>query len=315
MKANLKKANETTLFSEHVPISYQASVYRVTSGENNTRNETISTRQIFNNSHLYNELDVCCSQTNKKLQVVYPDRQFIPVAKTNLFGITVSAFGKDFVVTSSLNAVYMFSIESLHVTPISHESFNTSINDSYVKVKAKNDTILVSAADTLVLQKIKTQNFISRSRLLYFTNCNHTKRDMPEHCSGDNQWSATDSVGDQFAYDGSEFIALSGRHPRYGYSVVAVFRNNNDTWELHQVLGHEEMDFTAPYSIATNQKFMVIAGSEVYVYLKSSDSFWKKEPILSENAMGGKYAYLTNDNTLFMLTVNTRTLTVFQMRT
>ena len=319
IKANLKKANETTLFSEHVPISYQAIVHRITSGENNTRNETISTRQIFNNSHLHNGLDVCCSKRNKKLQVVNPDRQFIPVAKTNLFGVTVSAFGKDLLVASSQNAVYVFSIESLHITPISHESLNTSINDSYVKVKAKNDTILVSAANTLVLHKIKTQNLTSASWLLYFTNCNHTMRDTPEHCSGDNQWSATDSVGDQFAYDGSEFIALSGRHPRQGYCVVGVFRNNKDTWELHQVLGHEEMDFTVPYSIATNQKFMAIAGSEIRVYSKTLDSFWKKETILSENlpqnGLGEKYVYLTSNNTLFMLTVNTRTLTVFQMET
>ena len=317
IKANLKKANETTLFSEHVPISYQASVYRVTSGANDTRNETINTQQIFNNSHLYSELDVCCSLRNKKLQIVYPDRQFIPVAETNLFGVTVSAFGKETIIASSQNAVHMFSIQSAHITPVAHVSFNTTVNDTYLTVKAKNDAILVSVASTLVLQKFKTQNLTSRSQVFHFTNCNHTTTDTPEHCSGNRQWSAMDSVGDEFAFDGSEFIAVSGRHFREGYSVVGVFKNSNDTWELHQVLGREEMDFTVPYSIAINQKFMVIAASEIRVYSKQSDSFWKKESILSERLpqhfMGAKYVYLTNDNTLFSLIVNTRTLNVFQL--
>ena len=318
IQASLKQANETTLFSEHVPISYQASVYRVTSGTNDTRNETINTRMILNNSHLYNELDVCCSHRNKKLQIVYPDRQFIPVAETNLFGVTISAFGKDLIVTSSQNAVYMFSIESVHITPVAkHASFNTSGSDSYVKVKAKNDTILVSAAATLILQKFNTRNLTSRSQLFYLTNCNHTMTDTPEYCTEGRQWSTVDSVGDEFAYDGSEFVAVSGRHSRDNYSVTGVFKNNNTTWELHQVLGREDMDFTAPYSIAISQKFMIIAGSEVHVYSKQPDSFWKEDTILSQrlpqHIMGAKYVYLTKENTLFILTVNTRTLNVFQL--
>ena len=319
IKANLKKANETTLFNKHVSITYQASVYRVTSGENETRNVTIDSRQIFNDSHLYSDLDVCCSKTNKLPQIVYPDRQFIPVAETNLFGVTVSAFGKGLIVASSQNAVYMFSTESLHITPIAHVSFNTSINDSYVKVKTKNDTILVSVAGSLMLQKQNHDNLTSRSSFFYITNCNHTMTDAPEHCSGDNQWSSLESTGREFAYDGTEIIAVSGRDPHEGYGVVAVFKNDTKGWRLHQVLGREEMDFSVPYSIAVNQEFVVTASSEVRIYSKKLDSLWKKETTLSEtlpqNILSAKTVYLTNENELFILTVQARTLHVFQLGT
>ena len=316
IKANFKEVNETTLFNKHVPITYQASVYRVTSGANET--ETIDSRQIFNNFHLYNDLDVCCSKTNKISRIVYPDHQFNPVAETNLFGATVSALGKDLIVASSQNTVYMFLPESLHIKPIVRVSFNTSINDSYVKVKAKNDTILVSVAGSLVLQKHNHDNLTSTSSFFYITNCNHTMTDTVEHCSGDNQWSSLPNVGQEFAYDGNEIIAVSGRDPHNGYGVVAVFKNDTGSWRLHQVLGHEEMDFTVPYSIVVNQQFMVISGSGIRVYAKKSNSFWKKERTLSErlpqNFVSAKTVYLTNENELFILTVQARMLNVFELR-
>ena len=319
IKANLKKANETTFFNKHVPITYQASVYRVTSGANETRNVTINSRQVFNDSHLHSDLDVCCSKTNKFPPIVYPDRQFIPVTETILFGITVSAFGKDLIMASSQNAIYMFSTESLHITPIAYIPFNTSVNDSYVKVKAKNDTILVSVGGTLVLQRQNSENLTSTSSSFYITNCNHTTTDTPEHCTRDTQWSSLESIGREFAYDGSEIIAVSGRHPREDYAVVAIFKNGSNSWKLHQVLGREGKDFTVPYSIAVNQQFMVIAGSEIRLYSKRLDSFWKKETTLSEslpqNVLSAKTVYLTKENELFILMIEARTLNVFELGT
>ncbi len=228
----------------------------------------------------------CCSKINELPQIVYPDREFIPVTETKLFGVTVSNFGKDLVMASSQNAIYMFSTESLHITPIAHISFNTSTNDSYVKVKAKNYTILLSVAGSLVIQKHNNDNLTSTissfSPRVYITNCNHSMRETPEHCSGDNQWSSLESVGREFAYDGTDIIAISGRHPNESYAVVAVFKNDGNWWRLHQVLGGEEIDFTIPYSIALNQQFMVIAGSEICVYSKTLNSIWKKEETISE---------------------------------
>ena len=319
IKANLKKENETILFKKHVPITYKASVYRVTSGANETRNVTIGNRQIFNGAHIYSNLDVCCSKINELPQIVYPDRQFLPVGKTTLLGVTISAFSKDLVIASSQNAVYMFSIESLHITPIAHVSFNTNLNDSYVKVKAKNDVILVSFARSLVIQKHNNNNLTSTSSLFYITNCNHTMTETPEHCSGDNQWSSLESVGREFAYDGTEVIAVSGRDPNQSNAVVAVFKNDSNWWRLHQVLDGEEMDFTVPYSIAVNRQFMVIAGSEIRVYSKRLDSSWKKETTISEklpkNILSKKVVYLTNKNELFILTMQERALYVFQFGT
>ena len=314
IKANLKRPNETTLFTKHVPSIYKASVHRVTSGENETRNETIENRQIFDDFHLHSSLDVCCSKTNKEPQTVYPDRRFIPVAETELFGVTVSAFGKGLVVASSKNAVYMFSTESLHITPIAHVPFNTSINDSYVKVKAKNDTILVSVAGSLVIQKHDRDNlYTSTNSLFYITNCNHTMTDAPEHCSGNDQWSSLGSVGWEFAYDGAESVAVSGR------DVVGVFKNESNGWILHQVLGRNEMDFTLSYRIAINQHFLVVADSKIRVYSKGSDSFWKKDTTISErlpqNVSSFKNVYLTNENELFILTKQGKTLQVFEIAT
>ena len=315
IKANLKKANDTILFSKHVPVTYKASVYRVTSGQNETRNVTIDYRQIFNDTHLYDDLTACCSKKNRNPRIVHPDRQFKPVTETSLFGVTVSAFNKSLIVASSQKAVYMFSTESLHITPVAHVTFNMSSNDSYVKVKAKNDTILASVGRSLVLQKFNDDNFTSTDSIVYITNCNYTMTDAPEHCSGDNQWSSIESTGQEFAYDGNEIIAVTGRDPQQGYGVVAVFKNNESSWTLHQVLGHEKKDFTVPYSITINQQFMVIAGSEISVYSKTVDSSWKKETTLSENlpqsSLSAKTVYLTNKNELFILMIRTKTLSVF----
>ena len=317
IKANLKTANDTILFGKHVPVTYKASVYRVTSGQNETRNVTIDRQQIFNNIHFYEDLTACCSKKNLHPRIVYPDRQFKPVTETSLFGVTVSAFNKSLIVTSSQKAIYIFSTESLHFTPIGHVRFNTSSNDSYVKVKAKNYTILASVATSLALQKFSNDDFTSTGSVVYMTNCNYTMTDVPEHCSGDNQWSSIESVGQEFAYDGTDFIALTGRDPHEGHGVVAVFKNNESSFSLHQVVGHGRKDFTVPYSIAMNYQFMVIAGSKISVYSKTVDSSWKEETSLSENlpqnSLSAKTLYLTNENELFVLMIETKTLYVFKL--
>ena len=318
IQANVQKVKKTILFSKHVPMTYKASVYRVTSGANDARNVTFDLRQIFNDSHFHNELVACCSKRNKHPRIVYPDRQYKPVMKTSLFGVTVSAFNKDLIAVSSQKTVYLFSIESLHITPISHVTFNTSNNDSYVKVKAKNDTVLVSVSGSLVLQRIHNDN-ISTSSSFYITNCNYTMKNAPEHCKGDDHWSSFKSTGEEFAYDGNELVAVSGRDPHQGYSVVAVFKNNENSWTLHQVLGHKDKNFNTPYSIAINRHFMVIAGPQISVYSKTLYSVWKKETILSEslsqNPFSAKAIYLTKENELFVLTMQTRTLNVFELNT
>ena len=318
IKANLQNVNKTIPFNSHVPVTYEASVYRVTFGANITRNVTINRRQMFNDTHLYTISDLCCSETNQQLKIVYPDRQFIPVVKKNLFGATVSSFGNDFIVASSQNAVDIFSTESLHLTHISHVTFNTSGNDSsnnYVKVKAKNDTLLISVAGSLVLQKFNTENFTSTGSFFYITNCNNTMKNAPEHCLSDNHWSSLRSVGRQFAYDGAEIIAVSGRDPRRGYGVVAVFRNDRNSWKLYQVLGHEEKDNIGPFSIAINQQFMVIVNSEIRVYSKRLDS-WGKETTLSKSLstkiLSAKDVYLTAENDLFILTIKTLNVYVLE---
>ena len=317
IKAHLKSANETTLFNKHVPSTYKANVYRVTSGANETRNETVENRQIFNDSHLYSSLDVCCSKTNMIPKIVNPDRRFIPVVETQLFGVTISTFTKNLIVASSKNAVYMFSTDSMHITPISYVKFNTSINDSYVKVKAKNDTTLVSVAGSLLIQKHDSENVTSTSSFFYITNCNQTMADAPKHCYGNDQWSHFQSVGQEFAYDGSEFVAVSGRDPHERYGVVAVFKNDSNQWKLHQVLGSDEIDFTVPYSIAINQQFLVVAGSEIRVYSKGLDFFWKKETTISRNLpqifLSSKTVYLTNKNELFILIKQAKTLHVYEL--
>ena len=319
IKADLKRVNDTTLFNKHVPVTFKANVYRVTSGANETINETVENRQIFNNSHLYSSLDVCCSKINMVPKIVTPDRRFIPVVKTQLFGVTISTFAKDLVIASSKNAVYMLSTDSLHVTPISHVAFNTSINDSYVKVKAKNDTILVFVAGSLVIQKHDSENFTMTSSLFYITNCNQTMIDAPKHCYGNDQWSYFQSVGQEFAYDGSEFVAVSGRDPHEHYGVVAVFKSDSNQWKLHQVIGRDEIDFTVPYSIAINQHFLVVAGSEIRVYSKRLDFFWKKEATISRDLpqilLGSKTVYLTNESELFILSKQTKTLHVYELVT
>ena len=317
--AKLKRVNDTIVFNKHVPVTYKASVYRVTSGTNETRNVTIHHRQIFNSKHLYNELAPCCSKTNKHPRIVYPDRQFKPVEEMSLFGVTVNTFDKDLIVVSSQHSVSMFSAESLHIKPIAHVTFNTSNNDSYVRAKARNDTVLVSVGGSLVLQKINSENLTSTSPFFYITNCNYTMSDAPEHCSGDKHWSSFASTGQEFAYDGTKFIAVSGRDPREGYGIVAVFKNDCSTWILHQVLGHEEKDFILPYSITLNQQVMVITSSVLRIYSKTLDSYWKKEKTLSKslprNSHGAKAVFLTNNNELFILTVETRTLNVFELDT
>ena len=221
--AKLKRANDTILFTKHVPMTYEARVYRVTSGGNETKNATIDRRPIFNHKHLYTFLDVCCSKTNQQPKIVHPDRQFIPVGEMNLFGITVSSFGNNLIAASSQNTVSVFSTESLHIKPFAHVPFDTSNNDSHVKVKAKNDIILVSVTGSLTLLKLNNDNPTNVSSFLYITNCNYTTTDGPKHCSGDEHWSSLASIGQEFAYDGAEIIVVSGTDPRGGYGVVASF--------------------------------------------------------------------------------------------
>ena len=317
IKTNFTMANETTPVNKDVPITYKASVHRVISRENETRNETTDTRQIFNESHFYNNVDVCCSKANKMPRVIRPDRQFKPVVETNLFGVTVSVLGKNEIVTSSRNALYLLSTESLHITSIAYLSFNTSLNCSYVKVKAKNYTVLVSVASSLMIQKHNRGNLTSTNSLFYITNCNHSVTDASDNCDGNEQWSSFESVGQEFAYDGSEMVVVSGADPLKSYVVIAVFKKDSNSWTLNQVLGHDEMDFTVPYSIAINQHFMIIADSKIRVYSKKSHSLWKPETTISEmlpqNLPGAKTAYLTNGNELFVLIVEARALYVYEL--
>ena len=68
-----------------------------------------------------------------------------------------------------------------------------------------------------------------------------------------------------------------------------------------------------------NQQFLVIAGSEIYVYSKTFGFSWKKQTTLfgsmGKNLLGAKTVYVTNENVLFILTMPKRTLMVFELQT
>ena len=313
IEANAEDLHTNELAKQHMGITYQASVYRVTSGANETRNVTIDTKLIFDHSYLHDDSDVCCEKRNEKPRTVYPDQQIKPVQETHAFGISVSALRNDLIVASSQDSAYVFSKGSYESTPVTLVTFNSTLNNSFVKVKGINDMVWVSGDGKLLLYKINAENLARSSQILAITNCNHTT--TAEHCTNDDQWSSSEDVGEAFVYDGAEIIVVSGKHPKDGHGVVAIFKNDSNMWRLHQVLGSEEKDQSFGKAMTMNKNFLVVVGSDMYIYSKGSENYWQNKTVLSNTLSNGTYnVYLTKKNELFVLSIPDRTLTVFDLQ-
>ena len=306
------------LIKKHMGITYQASVYRVISGANETRNKTIDTKHIFHYSRISGDSDVCCEKKNREPATVNPDQQIKPVQETRAFGVSVSALKNDLIVASSQDSAYVFSKSSYERTPITLVSLNSTSNNSFVKVKGINHTVLVSGDGKLLLYKINGENLAQSNQILAVTNCNHTFTDTAKHCTTGDQWSFSETVAEEFVYDGGEIIAVSGKHPKEGYGVVAIFRNVSNIWRLDQVLGSEEKDQSFGKVMSMNKNFLVVVGSDIYVYSRVSENYWQNNTVLS-NTLSNEISnannvYLTKKNELFVLSVPERTLTVFDLQ-
>ena len=305
------------LIKKHMDITYQASVHRVTSGSNETRNETVNIRHIFDHSRISGDTDVCCEKKNRVPRTIYPDQQIKPVQETHAFGVSVCALKNGLIVASSQDSAYVFSKGSYGKTSTTLVTFNSTLNNSFVKVKGIGDTVLVSGEGKLLLYRINGDNLVQSTQILAITNCNHKFTDTAEHCVSGNQWSLAETVGKDFVYDGNEIIAVSGKHPTKGYGVVAIFRNVSNMWTLDQILGSERKDPSFGKIITINNDLMVVVGFHMYAYSRVSHNSWQNNTILSEllsneipNAVN---VYLTKKNELFVLSVADRTLTVFDL--
>lgn len=319
IEANLQDLRTNELAKQHMGITYEASVYRVTSGANETRNETIDRKHIFEHSHIHDDSDVCCEGKNREPRAVYPDQQIKPVQETNAFGASVSALKNDIIVVSSENAAYIFSTRSLESTPVTLYTFNSTMNNSFVRVKGSDSIVLVSHNGKVLLYKIDFENLAQTTRILTITNCNDSFAEAFEYCTEDDRWSSSESVGEEFVYDGSEIIAVSGKHPKEGYGVVVTFKNNSNDWKLSQVLGSEEKDQSFGKVMSINKNFLVIVGSyDIYVYSRITNNYWQIDALLSkglsDEISNANNVYLTKRNELFVLSVRDRTLRVFDLQ-
>jgi hypothetical protein len=310
------QTNELT--KHHMEITYQASVYRVTSGANEIRTDTVDVKHIFDYSRIVGDSNVCCEKRNTEPRTVYPDQQMKPVQETHAFGVSVSVLKNDLIVASSQDSAYVFSTKSYENTPITLVTFNSTMNNNYVKVKGMNDVVFVSGDGKLLAYRINAENLAQTTQILAITNCNDTTSKATEHCTNDGRWSSLESVGEEFVYDGSEIIALSGKHPDEGYGVVAIFRNDSNRWMLHQVLGSEEKDQSVGKVITMNKNFLIVVGLNIYAYSKVSEHYWQNNTVLSEilslDISHANKVYLTKKNELFVLSVPDRTLTVFDLQ-
>ncbi|XP_028399029.1 uncharacterized protein LOC114522522 [Dendronephthya gigantea] len=156
--ANLENPSTYYLAKKRMRETLQASVYRITSGANETQNETIDIRHIFEHSHIHDDADVCCKRTNKEPRTVHPDQQIKPVQETKAFGASVSYLknNPNVTIVSSQNSAYVFSKGSYEGPPLTLVTFNSTMNDSFVKVKGFTDTVLISGNGKLLLYRIDT---------------------------------------------------------------------------------------------------------------------------------------------------------------
>jgi hypothetical protein len=169
-----------------------------------------------------------------------------------------------------------------------------------------------------LVYRINAENLAQTTQILAITNCNDTTSKATEHCTNSDRWSSSESVGEEFVYDGSEIIAVSGKHPEEGYGVVAIFRNDSNRWKLHQVLGSEEKDQSFGKVITMNKNFLIVVGSDIYAYSRVSENYWQNNTalseILSDDISHASNVYLTKKDELFVLSVPDRTLTVFDLQ-
>lgn len=318
IEANLQDLHVNELAKQHMGITYEASVYRVTSGANETRNETIDVKHIFQHSHIHDDSDVCCESKNREPRTIYPDQQIKPVQETNAFGTSVSALKNGIVVVSSETAAYIFSIRSLESTPITLDTFNSTMNNSSVRVKGIEDIILISHNGRLLLYQVDFENLAQTTRVVTITNCNDTFSEAAEYCTNDDRWSS-ENVAEEFLYDGSQMIAVSGKHPIDEYGVVVTFKNSSNDWKMSQVLGSEEKDQSFGKVMSMNKDFLVVVGSgDVYAYSRVSNDYWQNDTLLSDRLSdeisNANNVYLTKRNELFVLSVRDRTLKVFDLQ-
>ena len=316
--ANLKNRNAYELAKQHMRETIQASVYRVTSGANETRNETIDIRNIFDHSHIHDNADVCCKKTNKQPRTVHPDQQIKPTRETKAFGASLSYLktNLNLIVASSQDSAYVFSKGSNNSTPLTLFTFNSTMNDSFVKVKGFNDTVLISGNGKLLLYRIDTEDLAQSVLVVAITNCNRTSTDTTEPCTNDDGWSSSQDVGRQFASDGANIIAVSGKHPQEGYGVVAIYRGGSNLLGLEHVLGWQEKDQFFGKAISVNKDFLVIVGFGIYIYSKMSNDSWENKTALFRNLynQAPDNVYLTERNELFLLSVFDKTLLVYELQ-
>lgn len=311
-------SNVNTSVKQNLEITYQASVYRVLSGQNETRNVTINIKTIFNHSYIHNDINVCCKKTNDNPRVVHPDRQIKPVQRTNAFGFSISSLNHGLLAVSSKHSAYIVPTSSDETTLFTLVTLNSSY-EKYVKVSGKNNLVLLSGDGKLMVFKIDEKDLKETSRILTITNCNTTSSNKAASCVKGAEWSTSRAVGEQFGFDGTGTIAVSGLHPIEKHGVVALFTNESGDWRLLQVLAPNKSSSSSIRVIAINNDFIVIVGSEINVYAKKFNDIWRNDKklsrTLSNEVISVDNMYLTKKNELFVLSVKNRRLLVFHLKT
>lgn len=307
---------EARLKRENAPILYKATIHRITSEANEADNETESSRIVYDQSHVFNYLDTCCSPTNAFPRTIVPDKQLKPVRETANFGNTVATLSNELFVVSSSDSVYVFSTATLANTPLIYRKFNSSVKSAYsVRIKTANDKLLISGNGRVLLFEVNMEFVLQ----IAISNCNYTtKNEEDNDCVGNDAWSSSEAVGKMLAYDSSTVIAVGGFVNESNSGVVAVF-DNQGSWKLRQVLGLEKNDSLFGKAIAINKHFLVVLGggfSEITLYSKALDNSWKEEKNVSEvlsQATPPRNVYLTDENELFIISTKKLCLEVYQL--
>lgn len=312
---------EARLKRENAPVLYKATIHRITSESNEVDNVTDSNRIVYNQSHVFNNLDTCCSRTNAFPRTIIPDKQLKPVRETANFGNSIATLSNKLFVVSSLDSVYVFSTATPADTHLIFRKFNSSSTDSYsVRIKTVNDKLLISGNGRVLLFEVNMKYPAESVLQIAISNCNFTmKSEENRDCVGNDAWSSSHAVGKTLAYDGSKVIAVGGFVNESNSGVVAVF-NNQSSWKLRQVLGFEKNDSLFGRAIAINRHFLVVLGggfSEITLYSKTSDNSWKEEKnvseVLSKATRRPSNVHLTDENELFIISAKNLYLDVFQL--
>ena len=274
----------------------------------------------------------CCSNRTSSNITHSFDSHFKTATNVNHFGTSLASLGNDLLAVGAQGKVIIFSLRTrvfLPVDTISPWDVSAS-NRPDIEILSQDDKAIFFYRGSVSLVQLapNRSHSVIVTKRTEFSHCKKAFNNVlgeirnNSSCDRDGSWSDKGKIADAVAFH-NNILAISGAIEAGMKGVAGIFIDKGKLgWQFQEQLGRDENVPLFGHSLAMNGQYLAVArgvdnNCTVVVYIKASDSSWKKSREIKLSGyvkmLSPLTIRLTTDNTLVVLSAYSKALIAFKI--